>query len=152
MFLLLRRQNLGLKDIGYQGSFTPFTIIVILLFFVIGIVSGFGVGILLDYLGIFWISSGLVVFQAGLGIVEIGLLIFTLLVTAPVIEETFYRAYSITALSGRVQNRLDAGLMSCIMFALVYLPFWGVRGAIQLFLWALLPMTLFIWRKGIILV
>lgn len=146
MLLLLWKQGLQLRDIGYLGDIDLSTIGIAILFFLIGLAVHFGSSLALDYLGVLWAASlELEVKSAA----DALLLIFTLLVTAPIIEETFYRGYSITVLTQRLGSRRLAGLASCLIFAIVHLPSWGVRGSIHLFLWALLPTILFIWRKSL---
>lgn len=134
MWLLLWKQGLGLKDIGYRGRIDLSTVGIAALFFIAGLavlaISGFA----LDYVGIRW-ASNLELELEITSAVDAALLVFTLFVTSPIIEDTFYRAYSITILERKLGNRWVAGLVSCFMFALVYLPSWGVGGFIQLFLW-----------------
>jgi membrane protease YdiL (CAAX protease family) len=146
MLLLLWKQRLQLKDIGYRGDIDLATIGIAVLFSLAGLavlaISSFA----LDCVGIRWSTSLDIEVTSAIDAV---LLVFTLLVTSPVIEDTFYRAYSITVLERKLGNRWVAGLVSCFIFALVYLPSWGVRGSIQLFLWALTSMVLFVWRKSI---
>ena len=146
MLLLLRKQGLRLKDIGYRGTIDLSAIGIAVLFFLTGLAVLAVSSLALDYVGIYW-SSGLEIEIASA--IDAGLLVFTLLVTSPIIEDTFYRAYSITILQRKLGNWWVAGLVSCSMFALVHLPFWGVRGSIHLFLWALLSTALFVWRKSI---
>jgi len=132
MLLLLRKQGLRLRNIGYRGGANLSTIGIALLFFLTGFAVFAVSGSALDYVGIRWSSSLEIEITSP---IEAALLVFTLLVTSPIIEDTFYRAYSITILERKLGNRWVAGLVSCFMFALVYLPSWGVRGSIQLFLW-----------------
>ena len=146
MLLLLWRQGLRLRDIGYRGDMDLSTIGVALLFFVTGLTVLAISGFVLDCAGIRWSSSLDIKITRP---IDAALLVFTLLVTSPIIEDTFYRAYSITILESKLGNRWVAGLASCFMFALLHLPFWGVRGSIHLFLWALLSTALFVWRKSI---
>jgi len=146
MLLLLRKQGLRLRNIGYRGGINLSTIGIALLFFLTGFAVFAVSGSALDYVGIRWSSSLEIEITSA---IDAALLVFTLLVTSPIIEDTFYRAYSITILERKLGNRWVAGLVSCFMFALVYLPSWGVRGSIQLFLWALLSMALFVWGKSI---
>jgi membrane protease YdiL (CAAX protease family) len=146
MLLLLWKQELQLRDIGYRGELGLSTIGIAILFFLMGLVVHFGSGLALNYLGVPWATSlELEVKSAA----DALLLVATLLVTAPIIEETFYRGYSITVLTQRLGSNWVAGLVSCLIFAIIHLPSWGVRGSIHLFLWALLPMILFIWRASI---
>ena len=145
ILMLLRKQGLHLKNIGYRGSMNLLNVVIGIGFFVAGLIILTISSILLDYLGIYWSSSLFTISNA----LDFVLVVFTLIITAPIIEDTFYRAYSITTLERKLGNQWVAGLLSCILFALVHLPFWGIRGSIHLFLWASLSMTLFIWRKSI---
>jgi len=147
ILMLLRKQGLHLKNIGYRGSMNLLNVGIGIVFFIAGLIILTISSILLDYLGIYW-SSSLELFTIS-NALDFVLVVFTLIITAPIIEDTFYRAYSITTLERKLGNQWVAGLLSCILFALVHLPFWGIRGSIQLFLWASLSMTLFIWRKSI---
>ena len=147
ILMLLRKQGLHLKNIGYRGSMNLLNVGISIVFFVAGLIILTISSILLDYLGIYW-SSSLELFTIS-NALDFVLVVFTLIITAPIIEDTFYRAYSITTLKRKLRNQWIAGLLSCILFAFVHLPFWGIRGSILLFLWASLSMALFIWRKSI---
>ena len=147
MLKLLWKQGLNLRKIGYKGKINLLNIGISLLFFIAGLIILTISAIVLDYLGMYW-SSTLELFTIT-NVLDIIIVVFTLIITAPIIEDTFYRAYSITILRTRLKNPWIAGILSCSIFALIYMPFWGIRGAIHLFLWALLSMTLFIWRKSI---
>jgi membrane protease YdiL (CAAX protease family) len=148
MLLLLQKQDLHLSDIGYRGSINLSTLRYTTAF----LIAGLGVitlsSLVLDCLGIMW--SSYLEFELDVtNPLNTMLLIFTLIVTTPIMEETYYRAYSITAIRLWLKNEWVAGMLSCLVFAILHLPFWGLRGSIHLFLWALVPTVLFIWKESI---
>ena len=147
MWLVLRKKNLKLKDIGYRGKINILTILLGILFFI----AALGVltlsSIFFDIIGLHW-TQDLEIFEMG-DPINLLLMIFLLLITTVICEDTFYRAYSITFLNSYIKNKWIAGLIACFIFALSFFLGWGLRGSILLFLYAVLSMVLFNWRKSI---
>lgn len=76
-------------------------------------------------------------------------LVVALALTAAVTEEVFYRGYPIerlTELTGTVWT--GAGL-TFLLFTLLHVPFWGLGGAIQIGVDALLLTLLYVWRRNL---
>ena len=76
-------------------------------------------------------------------------LVLALSLTAAVTEEVFYRGYPIerlTELTGTVW--VGAGL-TFLLFSLLHVPFWGLGGAIQIGVDALLLTLLYVWRRNL---
>ena len=103
ILMLLRKQGLHLKNIGYRGSMNLLNVGISIVFFVAGLIILTISSILLDYLGIYW-SSSLELFTIS-NALDFVLVVFTLIITAPIIEDTFYRAYSITTLERKLGNQ-----------------------------------------------
>jgi len=147
MWLLIRKCNLKLKDIGYRGKINILTILLAVLFSIAALWLLILSSIFFDIIGLYW-TQDLEVFNME-DPINVLLIVFLLLITTVVCEDTFYRAYSITFLNSYIKNKWIAGLIACFVFALSFFLGWGLRGSILLFLYAVLSMVLFNWRKSI---
>ncbi len=70
-------------------------------------------------------------------------------ITAAITEEAIYRGYLIERLKDSTQNVLVAVILADLLFAAVHIPFWGLGGAIQIGIWALIPSALYVRRKNL---
>ncbi len=147
MWLLLRKKNSNLKDIGYRGKINILTILIGVLFSIAALGVLTFSSIFFDIIGLYW-TQDLDVFWMG-DPIQILLIVFLLLITTVICEDTFYRAYSITFFNSYIKNKWIAGLIACFIFALSFFLGWGLRGSILLFLYAVLSMVLFNWRGSI---
>lgn len=67
----------------------------------------------------------------------------------PLFEEIIFRGYLLNLLGGKIGSLWLFGLLGAAAFAAVHLPRWGIGGALFIFLWALLPVGLFLVRRTI---
>jgi len=143
---LLRKIGIGLKNIGL-GKAKMKDLLYAFLFFLIGIAIFSATTPLFDALGLEkmrWMEYSIKSKD------EILILLFYAVITAPICEEIFFRGYGITTIGKWTRNPWIAGLICNLAFALMHLPAFGLRGFVQIgLIWALLPMTLFIWRKSL---
>lgn len=76
--------------------------------------------------------------------------VVALAITAGVTEEVLYRGYPIerlTKLTGDV--RIGAGV-TVVVFAAAHVPFWGVGGALQIGVWAVVATVLYVRRRNLV--
>lgn len=79
-------------------------------------------------------------------------LIWVLLVCVligPLGEELLYRGLLLGWLWGRMKNPWLAGLLATLVFAIVHIPGFGLRGSLYILFWTPPIVALFIWRRSI---
>lgn len=67
-------------------------------------------------------------------------------VSAPLVEETLFRAYAINFLRARGLHAVPASLLALLAFAAIHWPAFGPGGALFIALWALPLSALYLWR------
>ena len=81
---------------------------------------------------------------------EIIFLILYAIITAPICEEAFFRAYGLSFLYSISKKKWIAAIICILGFSILHLPAYGIRGFIEIgLIWSILPMILYFWRKSI---
>ena len=84
------------------------------------------------------------------GASDISLLVFYAVISAPICEELFFRAYGISCLKAFTNQTWLAVLISLIGFGAIHLFSFGLRGFIEIgLIWGILPSVLYLWRRNI---
>ncbi len=113
--------------------------------FVIGAITFIVTGPLVQVLGLNTTSAGIerlaeVPFFLRLAIV----------LTAGITEEVMFRGYPIERLA-RLTGRLGWGaLIAYLVFVLLHLPFWGLGGSLQIGVWTIVVILLYVRRRNLI--
>jgi membrane protease YdiL (CAAX protease family) len=80
---------------------------------------------------------------------NIAIVVLVCVLIGPLGEEILYRGFLLSWLWGRLKNPWAAGLLATIIFAVVHIPGFGLRGALYILLWTPLIAALFINRRCI---
>jgi len=144
----LLKKKLGLRLSDLWGNFKPSKgdILATLGFFAIGVL----LFLLLNYL-FAQLGMRMPVMEYHItGASDISLLVLYAVITSPVCEETFFRAYGISCLRGLTNRTWLAVLISLLGFGAIHLFSFGLRGFIEIgLIWGILPSVLYLWRKRI---
>jgi membrane protease YdiL (CAAX protease family) len=143
LWFILRRYGYRFRDLGWH-NFKVRDIGWAVLFLVIAIYVWWGVSIGLSKIGVeewrmeYHFTSPF----------EVLIIFFFSVITAPICEETLFRGYLITVLSGKIKLWL-ACIFSIVLFALYHFFPFGIGAFIHILFWAPFPIILFVWRKSI---
>jgi membrane protease YdiL (CAAX protease family) len=67
----------------------------------------------------------------------------------PLGEELLYRGFLLGWLWSRLRNPWLAGILATLVFAIVHIPGFGLRGSLFILFWTPLVAALYIWRRSI---
>ena len=144
--LLKRKLGIQLNDLGFRHGLTKVDILAIIGF----AAAGIGLFIGLDYLFV-QLGMGMPAMEYHItGAGDLIPLVIYAVISAPICEESFFRAYGINCLRGLSNRTWLAVLISLIGFGAIHLFSHGLRGFIEIgLIWGILPSVLYLWRKNI---
>jgi membrane protease YdiL (CAAX protease family) len=77
------------------------------------------------------------------------LFVLALALTAAVTEEILYRGFPIERIAERTGSAALAAGITILFFVIFHIPYWGVGGALQISVNAVLLTLLYVWRRNI---
>jgi len=144
--LLVKRLGIRLGDLGFRHRLAKFDILVAIGFATAGIGLFIGLDHLFAQLGMRMPAMEYHITGAS----DIIILVLYAVISAPICEETFFRAYGISCLRGLTNRTWLAVLISLLGFGAIHLLSFGLRGFIEIgIIWGILPSFLYLWRKNI---
>jgi len=146
--MALLKNNLGIRlsNLGFRIRLTKDDILATIGF----AAAGIGLFIGLDHLFALTDMRMPVMEYHITGAGDIIPLVLYAVISAPICEETFFRAYGISCLKALTNRTWLAVLISLIAFGAIHLYSFGLRGFIEIgLIWGILPSVLYLWRKNI---
>lgn len=78
------------------------------------------------------------------------LFVLSLALTAAVTEELLYRGFPIERIAERTGSAVFGAGVSVFFFIIFHIPYWGVGGALQISVNAVLLSLLYVWRRNVV--
>jgi membrane protease YdiL (CAAX protease family) len=78
------------------------------------------------------------------------LFVLALALTAALTEEILYRGFPIERIAERTGSTVVAAGITVLFFIIFHIPYWGVGGALQVSVNAVLLTLLYLWRRNVV--